>query len=79
MDMIQHCLSLAPVPYLSPVFSIFKILWKSIQQKGIEFRFLFLLDGFLKVAYRFSWCNLDLEELVELGIIDKIKQKSRRV
>ena len=31
MDVIQHCLSLAPVPYLSPAFSIFKILWKSIQ------------------------------------------------
>ena len=31
MDIIQHCLSLAPVPYLSPAFAVFKILCKSIQ------------------------------------------------
>jgi len=32
---------------------------------------LFLLDGCLKVVYIFGWCNLDWEDLIELGIIGK--------
>jgi hypothetical protein len=32
MDIIQHCLSLAPVPYLAPAFSIFKFIWSTVDQ-----------------------------------------------
>jgi hypothetical protein len=32
MDIIQSCLVLAPVPYLAPAFSIFKVIWESIDQ-----------------------------------------------
>jgi hypothetical protein len=32
MDIIQHCLSLAPVPYLAPAFTVFKFIWSSVQQ-----------------------------------------------
>jgi hypothetical protein len=32
MDIIQSCLALAPVPYLAPAFSIFKVIWESIGQ-----------------------------------------------
>jgi len=32
MDIIQHCLSLAPVPYLAPAFAVFKFIWSSVQQ-----------------------------------------------
>jgi hypothetical protein len=32
MDIIQQCLSLSPVPYLHPAFSVFKFIWSSIQQ-----------------------------------------------
>jgi hypothetical protein len=32
MDIIQHCLSLAPLPYLSPAFSALRFIWSSVQQ-----------------------------------------------
>jgi hypothetical protein len=32
MDIIQHCLSLAPVPYLAPAFHVFNFIWTSVQQ-----------------------------------------------
>jgi len=32
MDVIQHCLSLTPVPYLSAAFAGFRFLWKNIEQ-----------------------------------------------
>ena len=32
MDVIQHCLSLAPLPYLSPAFSALRFIYSSIQQ-----------------------------------------------
>ncbi|KIM82420.1 hypothetical protein PILCRDRAFT_461876 [Piloderma croceum F 1598] len=32
MDIIQHCLSLVPVPYLAPAFSIFKFIWSTVDQ-----------------------------------------------
>jgi hypothetical protein len=32
MDIIHQCLSLAPVPYLSPAFSVLRFIWSSIQQ-----------------------------------------------
>jgi hypothetical protein len=32
MDVIHVCLSLAPVPYLSPAFSVFKFIWSQIAQ-----------------------------------------------
>jgi len=32
MDIIQSCLALAPVPYLSTAFSIFAIIWQSVGQ-----------------------------------------------
>lgn len=32
MDIIQSCLALAPVPYLSTAFSIFKVIWVSVEQ-----------------------------------------------
>jgi hypothetical protein len=32
MDIIHHCLGLAPVPYLVPAFSILRFIWSSIQQ-----------------------------------------------
>ena len=30
MDIIEQCLSLAPVPYLAPAFSVFKFIWATI-------------------------------------------------
>jgi len=42
-----------------------------VRSKLLMFMFLFLLDGFLQVAYRFGWCNLDWEDLVVLRIISK--------
>jgi hypothetical protein len=32
MDIIQQCLSLAPVPHLAPAFTVFKFIWSSAQQ-----------------------------------------------
>ena len=32
MGIIDQCLSLAPVPYLSPAFHLFRIIWLSVQQ-----------------------------------------------
>ena len=32
MNVIQHCLSLAPLPYLSPAFSALRFIYSSIQQ-----------------------------------------------
>jgi hypothetical protein len=32
MDIIQQCLSLAPVPYLAPAFSVLRFIWSSIKQ-----------------------------------------------
>lgn len=32
MDIIEQLLSLAPVPYLSAAFSIFKIIWQTVEQ-----------------------------------------------
>ena len=32
MDIIHHCLSLAPLPYLSPAFSALRFIWSSVQQ-----------------------------------------------
>ena len=32
MDIIHQCLSLAPVPYLLPAFSVLRFIWSSIQQ-----------------------------------------------
>lgn len=29
---IQHCLSLAPVPYLSAAFSLLRFIWSTLQQ-----------------------------------------------
>jgi hypothetical protein len=32
MDIVQQCLALAPVPYLSTAFSILGFIWFSVQQ-----------------------------------------------
>lgn len=32
MDIVQQCLSLAPVPYLGLAFSVFRSIWSSVQQ-----------------------------------------------
>jgi hypothetical protein len=32
MDMIQQCLSLAPVPYLAPAFSVFRFIYSAVEQ-----------------------------------------------
>jgi hypothetical protein len=32
MDIVQQCLALAPVPYLSTAFSLLKFIWTSVQQ-----------------------------------------------
>jgi hypothetical protein len=32
MDIIHQCLSLVPVPYLAPAFSVLKHIWSSVQQ-----------------------------------------------
>lgn len=32
MDIIHQCLSLAPVPYLAPAFSLLRIVWSSIER-----------------------------------------------
>ena len=32
MDIIENCLSLAPVPYLVPAFKGFKFIWTTVQQ-----------------------------------------------
>ena len=32
MDVIQHCLALAPVPGLSAAFSVFRYIWTFVQQ-----------------------------------------------
>ena len=32
MDIIHHCLALAPVPYLAPAFSLLRIIWSSVEQ-----------------------------------------------
>jgi hypothetical protein len=32
MDIVQQCLALAPVPYLSTAFSILRFIWSSVQQ-----------------------------------------------
>jgi hypothetical protein len=32
MDIIHQCLSLAPVPYLAPAFSLLRIIWSSVEQ-----------------------------------------------
>jgi hypothetical protein len=32
MDIIHHCLSLAPLPYLGPAFSALRFIWSSVQQ-----------------------------------------------
>jgi hypothetical protein len=38
MDIVQHCLTLVPVPYLSAAFSLFKILWTSVQRVQLSKR-----------------------------------------
>jgi hypothetical protein len=32
MDIIHQCLSLAPVPYLAPVFAVLRFIWLSVEQ-----------------------------------------------
>jgi hypothetical protein len=32
MDIIQQCLSLAPVPYLAPAFSVLRFIWSLVEQ-----------------------------------------------
>ena len=32
MDFIHQCLSLVPVPYLAPAFSMLKYIWLSVEQ-----------------------------------------------
>jgi hypothetical protein len=32
MDVIQHCLALAPVPGLAPAFYVFKSIWMAVEQ-----------------------------------------------
>jgi hypothetical protein len=32
MDIIQQCLSLAPVPYLAPAFSVFRFICSTVEQ-----------------------------------------------
>jgi hypothetical protein len=32
MDIIQQCLSLAPVPYLAPAFSVLRFIYSSVEQ-----------------------------------------------
>lgn len=32
MDIIHHCLSLVPVPYLVPAFSALRFIWLSVEQ-----------------------------------------------
>ena len=32
MDIIQHCLSLAPLPYLAPAFSALRFIWSSVER-----------------------------------------------
>jgi hypothetical protein len=32
MDIIQQCLSLAPVPYLGTAFSVFRFIYSSVEQ-----------------------------------------------
>jgi hypothetical protein len=32
MDIVQQCLALAPVPYLSTAFSLLRFIWTSVQQ-----------------------------------------------
>jgi len=38
MDIVQHCLSLVPVPYLVPAFSALRFIWSSIQNIKINRR-----------------------------------------
>jgi len=47
MDIVQHCLSLVPVPYLSTTFALFKIICSSIQQVQISKRQLQVLASSL--------------------------------
>lgn len=35
MDSIQHCLELAPVPFLGPAFAVFKFIWLTVEQVQI--------------------------------------------
>ena len=32
MDIIHHCLSLAPLPYLAPAFATLRFIWSSVEQ-----------------------------------------------
>lgn len=32
MDVIESCLALVPVPYISTAISIFRVIWTSVQQ-----------------------------------------------
>jgi hypothetical protein len=32
MDVLQQCLSLAPVPYLAHAFSVLRFIWSSVEQ-----------------------------------------------
>jgi hypothetical protein len=32
MDVVESCLALVPVPYISNAFAIFRIIWVSVQQ-----------------------------------------------
>jgi hypothetical protein len=32
MDIIQHCLSLTPVPGLGPAFGVLRFIWSSVEQ-----------------------------------------------
>jgi len=38
MDVVEHCLSLVPLPYLSTAFSFFKIIWSSVERVQISKR-----------------------------------------
>ena len=47
MDIVEHCLSLVPVPYLATTFRLFKIICSSIQQVQISKRQLQVLASSL--------------------------------
>jgi len=32
MDIIHHCLSMVPVPYLAPAFAALRFIWSSVEQ-----------------------------------------------
>jgi len=38
MDIVQHCLSLVPVPCLSTTFALFNIIWTSVQRVQLSKR-----------------------------------------